>query len=166
MRSFTDVDTPLGTVRVVADASALVAVGFYPERNRKLASFGLTGEEGGSGLTRCAAAQLVEYFAGQRREFDLPVDFGKQSPFSLDILNCLAGVPYGEILSYGSLAALGGHPHAARAVGRVMAANPIPIIVPCHRIVGANGKMTGYSGGDGVPTKEWLLAFERENGVS
>lgn len=163
MKYFSDVDTPLGLIRVVADETDVIAVGFYPERNAKLGKLGLSGEEGSSALTKRAADQLEEYFAGTRKDFDLPVSFGKQTPFSLEILDCLAGVPYGEILSYGALAELCGHSKAARGVGRVMAANPIPIIVPCHRIVGATGKMTGYSGGDGVSTKEWLLAFEAEN---
>ena len=163
MNYFSDVDTPLGLIRIVADESAVLAVGFYPERNRKLARFEMTGEEGSNELTSKAATQLEEYFAGERKVFELPVSFGKQTPFAQDILDCLSGVPYGEILSYGSLANVSGHPNSARAVGRVMAANPIPIIVPCHRIVGATGKMTGYSGGDGISTKEWLLAFESEN---
>lgn len=163
MKFFSDVDTPLGMVRIVADEEAIIALGFYPERNKKLARFGLTGEEGETPLTRKAASQLEEYFAGQRKSFDLPISFGDQSSFSKNILDCLNGVPYGEILSYGILASLSGHPKSARAVGRVMAANPVPIIVPCHRVVGASGKMTGYSGGDGVSTKEWLLAFEAKN---
>jgi methylated-DNA-[protein]-cysteine S-methyltransferase len=166
VRYFSDVDTPLGSIRIVANESAVIAVGFYPQRNAKLARLGLSGKEGASNLTEKSAGQLVEYFAGDRQEFDLPVDFGRQTLFSKDVLCCLAGIPYGEILSYGALATLSGHPKAARAVGRVMAVNPLPIIVPCHRIVGATGQLTGYSGGDGLSTKEWLLALERQNSVS
>ncbi len=166
MKYCSDVDTPLGIIRVVADEEAIVAVGFSPGRNAKLDKAGLAGDEGSSELTRKAAAQLNEYFAGVRQVFDLPVSFGRQTPFARQILGCLAGVPYGELLTYGALAALCDRPKAARAVGRVMAANPIPIIVPCHRVVGATGKMTGYSGGDGIPTKKWLLAFEAESRAS
>ena len=106
---------------------------------------------------------MTEYFAGGRSEFDLPVVFVEMTPFAQSVLTCLSNVPYAEIVSYSTLAAMSGRPKAARAVGRIMAANPVPIIVPCHRVVGSTGKMTGYSGGDGIVTKEWLLAFENEN---
>jgi methylated-DNA-[protein]-cysteine S-methyltransferase len=166
MKHFSDVETPLGSIRIVADDSAVIAVGFDPDNNAKLARFGLTGEERANDLSKSAAAQVDEYFAGKRQSFDLPVSFAKMTPFSQQVLHCLNSIPYGEILSYGALAALAGRPGAARAIGRVMAANPIPIIVPCHRIVGSNGKMTGYSGGEGIATKEWLLAFEHEHLLS
>lgn len=166
MTSFSDIVTPIGPFRVMTEGDHVVAAGFYPERNAKLGRFGLIGREAESSLSRRAAGQLEEYFAGQRKAFDLPVSFAGMSPFARTVLDCLYGVPYGQVLTYGSLAALSGHPHAARAVGRVMAANPVPVIVPCHRIVGSGGKMTGYSGGDGIPTKEWLLAFEADYRVS
>ncbi len=166
MKYVSDVETPLGTIRVVANDTAVIAVGFDPGRNVKLRKLGLSGAEGSSDLTKRAAVQLQEYFAGRRTAFELPVSFEGMSAFSRTVLQCLCGVPFGELLSYGALAELAGRPKAARAIGRVMAANPVPIIVPCHRIVGATGKMTGYSGGDGIPTKEWLLAFERQSRVS
>ena len=90
MNYFSDVDTPLGLIRVVADESAMLAVGFYPERNRKLARLKLTGEEGSNELTSKAAIQIEEYFAGERKVFELSVSFGKQTPFAQDILNCLS----------------------------------------------------------------------------
>jgi len=77
------------------------------------------------------------------------------------VLQQLQQVPYASTVSYGELAVLAGSPHAARAVGRVMAGNPWPLIVPCHRVVASNGSLGGYSGGEGVPTKQWLLDFER-----
>ena len=158
-----DLTSPIGIVRVVADEQTVLAVSIHPEESLKLSRLGLVGDEESNRVSLSAVKQLEEYFAGERKQFDLPVYFGQMSQFSLDILTCLAGLPYGEILTYGILATLSGHPQAARAVGRVMAANPIPIIVPCHRIIGSGGKMVGYSGGDGVETKEWLLAFEKRH---
>ena len=161
-----DLDTQHGTIRVVANEESVVAVAFHPEKSRKLQAIGLTGQELSNEVSRKAVAQLEEYFSGKRTVFDLPVDFGKMTDFAITVLDCLARVPYGEIVSYGTLAAMSGRPKAARAVGRIMAANPVPIIVPCHRVVGSTGKMTGYSGGDGIVTKEWLLDFEHQNRVS
>jgi methylated-DNA-[protein]-cysteine S-methyltransferase len=101
--------------------------------------------------------ELDEYFEGRRREFDLPIDL-RVAPFHADVLRELARVPYGRTDTYGHLAALVGRPGAARAVGTVMNRNPIPIVLPCHRIVGANGALTGYGGG--LPAKRYLLGLE------
>ena len=90
--------------------------------------------------------ELDEYFDGDRREFDLPLDL-RVAPFHEAVLHELARVPYGRTETYGTLAAKVGRPKAARAVGTVMNRNPIPIVLPCHRIVGANGSLTGYAGG-------------------
>lgn len=107
-----------------------------------------------------ARRQLDDFFCGCRRQFDLPLDLTHLSPFAAKVLRILMQVPYGTTLTYGKLATLAGSPQAARAVGRAMAMNPFPIIIPCHRVIGADGRMTGYSGGEGVATKEWLLRFE------
>jgi methylated-DNA-[protein]-cysteine S-methyltransferase len=101
--------------------------------------------------------ELDEYFDGRRREFDLPIDL-RVAPFYADVLRELARVPYGRTETYGALAARAGRPKAARAVGTVMNRNPIPIVLPCHRIVGANGSLTGYAGG--LDIKRRLLELE------
>jgi methylated-DNA-[protein]-cysteine S-methyltransferase len=101
--------------------------------------------------------ELDEYFEGRRREFDVPVDL-RVAPFHEAVLHELARVPYGHTETYGSLAAKVGRPKAARAVGTVMNRNPIPIVLPCHRIVGANGSLTGYAGG--LHVKRALLELE------
>jgi len=101
--------------------------------------------------------ELDQYFEGQRREFDLPLDL-RVAPFHEAVLHELARVPYGRTETYGSLAAKVGRPRAARAVGTVMNRNPIPIVLPCHRIVGANGSLTGYAGG--LHVKRALLELE------
>jgi methylated-DNA-[protein]-cysteine S-methyltransferase len=101
--------------------------------------------------------ELDEYFEGRRHEFDLPIDL-RVAPFHEAVLHELARIPYGHTDTYGSLAAKVGHPKAARAVGTVMNRNPIPIVLPCHRIIGANGSLTGYGGG--LPVKRHLLELE------
>jgi methylated-DNA-[protein]-cysteine S-methyltransferase len=101
--------------------------------------------------------ELDEYFEGRRRRFDLPLDL-RVAPFHEAVLHELARVPYGHTDTYGHLASLVGRPKAARAVGTVMNRNPIPIVLPCHRIVGANGSLTGYGGG--LPAKKLLLELE------
>src|SRR5947208_1553932 len=101
--------------------------------------------------------QLREYFAGERQEFDLPLNAGG-SPFQALVWDALTRIPYGETTSYGKVAVSIGHPDGPRAVGLANGQNPIPIIVPCHRVIGANGSLTGYGGG--LDTKRWLLDHE------
>ena len=102
--------------------------------------------------------QLNEYFEGRRREFDLPVDLALARDFGRRVLNELARVPYGEVTTYGALAARAGNPRAARAVGSVMNRNPVPIVLPCHRVVGSAGSLVGYAGG--LERKTALLRLE------
>jgi methylated-DNA-[protein]-cysteine S-methyltransferase len=101
--------------------------------------------------------ELDEYFEGERTAFDLPLDL-RVAPFNEQVLRELARVPYGATTTYGALAALVGRPRAARAVGTVMNRNPLPIVLPCHRVVGANGALTGYAGG--LDRKRALLRLE------
>jgi methylated-DNA-[protein]-cysteine S-methyltransferase len=154
---------PIGWVGVVAAGEGLVGIGTHPnsdELRRRLLERYPEAVPATDGLTGRAIGQLQEYFGGARRVFDLPLDFRDLSVFSVTILRALCEVPFGRTVSYGELAKRCGAPKAARAVGRVMAANPFPLVVPCHRVVGTSGKLVGYSGGKGLPTKEWLLQFE------
>lgn len=107
-------------------------------------------------LARCRQ-QLSEYFEGKRTEFDLPLA-ADGSEFQHQVWQSLLRIPFGETRTYGQLAAELGVPNASRAVGRANATNPIGIIVPCHRVIGSNGTLTGYAGG--LPTKQWLLEHE------
>ena len=102
--------------------------------------------------------QLRAYFAGELENFDLPLA-PQGTPFQLSVWNRLCEIPYGETISYGELARRLGNPNASRAVGLANGSNPIPIVIPCHRVIGSNGKLTGYGGG--LPIKEKLLALER-----
>ena len=109
-------------------------------------------------LTR-AARQLAEYFAGTRRTFDLPLAFtARGTPFQQKVWRALLTIPFGETRSYGEIAAQIGSPRAVRAVGAANGRNPISIVAPCHRVVGANGKLTGFAGG--LENKAYLLALE------
>jgi methylated-DNA-[protein]-cysteine S-methyltransferase len=105
-----------------------------------------------------ARRELDEYFAGRRHGFDLDWDVRRLSAFNQRVLSELARVEYGHTVTYGQLAAASGNPKAARAVGTIMNRNPIPIVLPCHRVVGANGTLTGYAGG--LERKELLLRLE------
>ena len=103
-------------------------------------------------------AQLEEYFAGYRRQFTLPLA-PEGTPFQQRVWKALLDIPYGETISYGELAARIGQRSASRAVGLANGSNPLPIVIPCHRVIGSNGKLTGYGGG--LPVKQQLLALER-----
>jgi methylated-DNA-[protein]-cysteine S-methyltransferase len=105
-----------------------------------------------------ARRQLDEYFAGKRRRFDLDVDLRLARDFGRTVLEELGRVPFGEVTTYGALAAKAGKPNAARAVGTIMNRNPVPIVLPCHRVVGANGSLVGYAGG--LERKQTLLRLE------
>ncbi|GHO95854.1 hypothetical protein KSF_059020 [Reticulibacter mediterranei] len=104
-----------------------------------------------------AAAELRRYFAGEQVRFSCSLDL-HGTPFQLAVWRALQDIPYGETRSYGQIAQLVGRPNASRAVGAANGANPVAIIVPCHRVIGSNGTLTGYGGG--VPTKAWLLSLE------
>lgn len=107
-----------------------------------------------------AVDQLQLYFAGKLQQFDLPLDLGRLTAFQERVLRQTALIPYGAVISYRQLAELAGYPQAARAAGGVMAANRLPIIIPCHRVVSSSGALTGYSGAGGLITKRFLLRME------
>jgi methylated-DNA-[protein]-cysteine S-methyltransferase len=103
--------------------------------------------------------QLSEYFSGRRRAFDLPLS-AHGTPFQRSVWNELATIPYGATSTYGSIARAVGQPQAARAVGGAIGANPLALVIPCHRVLAGDRRLTGFSGGDGVPTKVALLTLE------
>ena len=139
--------TPLGALTLSEDEGAIVALDWGRGRD----------QEETPGL-RAAADQLQDYFDGQRAEFDLNLaPFG--TPFRQRVWAALRAIPAGETRSYGDIARLLGS--SARAVGQANSANPIPIIIPCHRVVGSGGLLGGYSGGEGPETKRYLLELER-----
>jgi methylated-DNA-[protein]-cysteine S-methyltransferase len=150
------VDSPIGELFVAATERGLARISFFPDgmEDTLARTFGPRVLRAPLDDVR---RELDEYFEGKRREFDLPLDL-RVAPFHADVLAQLALVPYGQTETYGALAAKAGRPKAARAVGTVMNRNPIPIVLPCHRIVGANGSLTGYAGG--LDMKRHLLRHE------
>lgn len=157
-------DTPLGDIWVAVSEHGLLAVEFPSTREafsailekRHAAKVVL-----GPGQAAEAARQLREYAAGARRAFTLPIDWSTMKEFQRKVLQLTCEIPYGEARAYKELALQLGNPRAARAVGRAQATNPMPIIIPCHRVLGSDQKLRGYGAGEGIPTKEWLLRLER-----
>ncbi len=149
-------ETPIGALLIAGDEESVRRIDFpkhgkagAPERGWIESPRGPVGE---------AVEQLREYFAGHRAEFDLPLA-PQGTAFQRTVWYRLREIPYGETISYGELAKRVGNPKASRAVGAANGKNPIPIVIPCHRVIGANGKLTGFGGG--LPAKEALLALER-----
>jgi methylated-DNA-[protein]-cysteine S-methyltransferase len=158
---FDVVESPIGPLLVAASDRGLARIYFDAEPELHLDTLA---RAYGPRVLRAPATvdaarrQLDEYFEGRRSAFALDVDLRGAAPFAQQVLDELARVPYGQTTTYGTLAARVGAPRAARAVGMVMNRNPIPIVLPCHRVVGANGSLTGYAGG--LDVKERLLRLE------
>ena len=155
------VDTPIGTLLVAATETGICRISFDPEPEWEVEQLSrLLGTK----ILRVAKPvdearrQLDEYFERRRTEFELAVDLRLSAEFSRRVLEELAKVPYGETTTYGALAVRAARPRAARAVGTVMNRNPIPIVLPCHRVVGSTGSLVGYGGG--LERKEQLLRLE------
>jgi methylated-DNA-[protein]-cysteine S-methyltransferase len=179
-RSWTTIGTPVGHVSVACSGTGVTAVRFgSPPQQADGSAGGLAGgsahdqagpaatarHSAAASLSAAAGLQLAEYFSGQRRAFELPLDWTAASRLQLHVLGELFdSVAFGETITYGRLAGLAasradGVAVSARAIGQLMGSNPIPIIVPCHRVVAADG-LGGYSGGTGIEIKRWLLIFE------
>lgn len=155
----TIVDSPLGPLTLVTRAGGLAGV--YMTQQRHLPpedTFGPRVAVTDVPLLTRTADQLAAYFTGDLRDFDLDMSTSG-TPFQRRVWTALRDIPYGETVTYGELAAAVGQPTASRAVGLANGRNPLSIVVPCHRVVGANGSMTGYGGG--IERKRWLLDFER-----
>jgi methylated-DNA-[protein]-cysteine S-methyltransferase len=157
-RTHTVVDSPVGPLTLVAVDGALA--GLYLRRHRHRPPVETFGEPDAEPFTE-VASQLRAYFDGRRTDFDLPLA-PAGTPFQRRVWTALRDIRYGETVSYGQLAERLGQPTAARAVGLANGRNPISIIVPCHRVVGSTGDLTGYGGG--LAAKQYLLAFERGAG--
>ncbi len=149
-------ESPVGKLLLGADDAGLRYLLFTDGRDRAQPRAGWRQDEA---PLRDALRQLRAFFAGELREFDLAL--APEGPkFHRQVWRELCNIPYGETISYGELARRVGSPNAFRAVGRANGANPISIVIPCHRVIGSNGKLTGYGGG--LPRKEFLLALERK----
>jgi methylated-DNA-[protein]-cysteine S-methyltransferase len=151
------IETPIGPLHAAFDEEGRLAelsfrgplpVARYPDSDAQAEMPGQRATVNG---------QLQEYFAGKRKTFTFPLA-PRGTPFQLAVWNALLEIPYGDTISYAELARRIGKPSAVRAVGAANGANPIPVIIPCHRVIGSNGTLTGYGGG--IERKQWLLALE------
>lgn len=149
------VATPIGRIEVTSDGEAITSLSI--ERGGHLPHESV--EAGSDAVLENALEQLTEYFAGTRLDFDLPIRL-TGTAFQRAVWAELRALGFGETSSYGAIGLATGRPTAGRAVGGAIGANPIPIIVGCHRVLAANRRITGYSGGEGIPTKVWLLDHE------
>lgn len=144
--------TEIGAMYVVEEKGALIEVRLPGEKEP-------AGERATTPILKKAATQISEYLAGRRMEVNIPIALDG-TEFAMKVWKEMSAIPYGEVRTYGELAQVVGPPGAARAVGQACNRNPIPIIVPCHRVVGTGGKLTGYAGG--LALKERLLELERD----
>jgi len=154
---FSDMDSPIGRLRLIACGDELVGIWF--QHGRDAAKNDDTLIEGTSPVIDLTRAQLEEYFRGERRDFDLPLA-PRGTEFQQRVWQRLRRIQYGTTTTYGALAGELGNPNASRAVGLANGSNPIPIVIPCHRVIGANGALTGFGGG--LPIKSALLELERK----
>ncbi|MBK5330985.1 MAG: methylated-DNA--[protein]-cysteine S-methyltransferase [Ilumatobacteraceae bacterium] len=153
-------DSPVGTLHLIAGERGLRAILWGAEDAARIASVDEANPvEGRTAVLEQSVAQLEEYFAGARREFDLPLD-PLGTPFQHSAWMVLRTIPYGRTISYGEQARRLGDPNKARAVGAANGKNPLSIVVPCHRVIGSTGHLTGFGGG--LEAKSWLLDHERQ----
>jgi methylated-DNA-[protein]-cysteine S-methyltransferase len=150
-------DSPIGDLLLAGDESALALIGFPQGKMRHDPEPDWIFNEKPFAAAR---QQLAEYFAGERKDFDLPLQLSG-TEFQVQVLEELQTIPYGETTSYGDIATRIGRPKAVRAVGAANGRNPLPIVIPCHRVIGSSGDLTGFGGG--LDLKEALLRLEAEN---
>lgn len=152
---YTHVESPIGPFLLAGSDSALAVASFARGKQRREPQAGWVHDPE---TLRYASEQVEAYFAGQRTTFDLPLAI-EGTDFQMRVWAILRTIPFGEVWSYGQVARALGSPGASRAVGAANGANLLPLIIPCHRVIGANGTLTGFGGG--LETKKWLLDFER-----
>ena len=143
-------DSPIGNIYLEARNNKVV---FLTMGGSKVA------DAGQASVLDLAQQQLTEYFKGNSKTLDFPVE-ANGTEFQKAVWQQIAEIPFGETKTYGEIAEAIGRPKAVRAVGGAVGSNPVPLVIGCHRVLGAAGKITGYSGGDGLPTKRWLLTLE------
>jgi methylated-DNA-[protein]-cysteine S-methyltransferase len=146
-------DSPIGNIYLEARNNRVVALTMGGPK---------VADSGKASVLDDAEKQLKRYFSGKAKTLDFAVEV-QGTDFQNDVWAQIAAIPFGETKTYGEIAEAIGRPKAVRAVGGAVGANPVPLVIGCHRVLGAAGKITGYSGGDGLPTKRWLLALEGLN---
>ena len=148
-------ESPIGRLELTSDGEAITSLSIECDGHLPLEEH----PERTTAVLDEATRQLGEYFAGTRKDFELPLR-QEGTPFQRSVWEALGHLEYGQFTSYGELAEEIGRPGSGRAIGGAVGANPIPIIVACHRVLSSTGRITGYSGGEGIATKLWLLTHE------
>jgi methylated-DNA-[protein]-cysteine S-methyltransferase len=144
-------DSPIGFINLTADGDSIIEVTMTKKPGPST---------GSAKVLKEAQKQLTEYFKGKRKDLTFKHE-ARGTKFQQSVWDEIAKVPFGEVVSYADIARKLGKPQASRAVGGAVGSNPVPLVIGCHRVLGASGKITGYSGGDGIPTKRWLLKLEQ-----
>ena len=154
--------TPIGPVSLMAGDGGLEKVVFSPLMAFKQSLSGVDDQPSLAGMEVISTllAELSEYFFGLRKSFSVPINWDVMTRFQKDVLQLTIEIPFGDVRTYGDIARQLGKPGASRAVGTSLARNPMPLVVPCHRVVGSDYKMRGFAGPDGIKTKVWLLELE------
>ena len=158
--------TPLGNLWVGISDLGLVAVDIqtsYEAFAGRLTRLGFKNYSISQEKAEPFLEQITAYLEGRQHSFDFPIDWSVMKGFKEQALRATVAIPYGETRTYSALAEQIGRPRAARAVGRAEATNPMPLVIPCHRVIGSDGRLHGYGAGEGLPTKSWLLKLEREH---
>jgi methylated-DNA-[protein]-cysteine S-methyltransferase len=155
------IDSPLGALFIAASERGLCHVDFGVGQADFLSGLDpLARTEQNTPALARYAEQLQAYFAGERTGFDVELDLSQLTPFQLSVLQAARRIPAGSVWTYGQVARSIGKPKASRAVGQALGRNPVPIVIPCHRVVASDGSLGGYSGGGGLDSKRWLLHLE------
>jgi methylated-DNA-[protein]-cysteine S-methyltransferase len=152
--------TDIGAVRVTASMLGILQVDLMGKTFTPSHTPGSEPQSEAKEIACKGLEQILEYLDGRRKFFDLPIDWALVTPFQKNVLEITQFIPYGEVLTYGQIAAKLGKPGASQAVGGALGRNPMPIIIPCHRVVASNGNLTGFSAAEGLVTKQQLLELE------
>ncbi len=156
--------SPLGPIWVAVSERGLVAVEVSTSQDSlhdQLNRLGFDQVVVDQVRTAAALKEIQEYLDGERKSFEMAIDWSVLTPFQERALRATFEIPYGQVTTYGALARMLGNPRSARAVGRAEATNPMPLVIPCHRVIGTDGGLHGYGAGEGLATKAWLIELER-----
>ncbi len=155
------IESPLGKIYIAASKQGVCSVTFGVSLDTFLGDLDpLARTEWNPSALAAISGQLGEYFSGQRSHIDLPVDLSRATPFQRRVLQTARTIPAGQVWTYGQMAQTIGKPRASRAVGQALGRNPVPIVIPCHRVIASDGSLGGYSGGGGLNSKKLLLHME------